>query len=67
MAHRFIEMTVINKDQKDLQLWFKHCKGSLSKGFMMIVRISYNGKLKIRNVDKNVKISSNYHLLTLLV
>lgn len=49
------------RGEKNVQTWFRQCKESFSKGFMIVAGFSYNGKLKIRRVEKNVKINSSYY------
>lgn len=49
------------RGEKNLSTWFKESKESFSKGFMIVAGFSYNGKLKIKRVEKNVKINSKYY------
>lgn len=49
------------RGEKDINCWFRENKESFAKGFMVITGFSYNGKLKIRKVEKNVKINSDYY------
>jgi len=49
------------RGEKNLSTWFKESKESFSKGFMIVADFSYKGKLKIKRVEKNVKINSKYY------
>lgn len=48
--------------EKVIQIWIWECKESFTKGFMIATGFSYNGKLKIRRVERNAKIYSSYFL-----
>jgi hypothetical protein len=54
------------RGETDFSNWYKESKESFSKGFMVIAGISYNGKIKIRKIDKNVKINSAYYQTNVL-
>ncbi|GBN45107.1 hypothetical protein AVEN_138587-1 [Araneus ventricosus] len=47
--------------EKYVETWFRQCKESFGKGFIIIAVFSYNGKLKISRVEKNFKINSTYY------
>ena len=62
-------LTAVEKDQfttkkkkrgKELTCWFKENKESFAKDFIIITQLSYQGKLKIRKVRKNIKTNSYY-------
>ena len=46
--------------EKDLTCWLRENKKSFAKDFMIITGFSDNGKLKLRKVEKNIKINFNY-------
>lgn len=47
--------------EKNYQRWFKECRESFPKGFMVIAGYCYKGQLAIRRVAKNVKVNSLYY------
>ncbi|UYV72309.1 hypothetical protein LAZ67_9002572 [Cordylochernes scorpioides] len=47
--------------EKSRPIWLKECAESYPKGFMVACGISYEGKLKIRKVEINAKINSEYY------
>ncbi|UYV72765.1 hypothetical protein LAZ67_10000614 [Cordylochernes scorpioides] len=47
--------------EKSRPIWLKECAESYPKGFMVACGISYEGKLKIRKVERNAKINSEYY------
>lgn len=46
--------------------WYRQCKDSFSKGFMVTAGYCYKGKLEIRKVPKNVKVNSLHYQRTVL-
>lgn len=40
-------------DNVPYQKWFKECRETFSKGFMVIAGYSYRGKLQIRKVERS--------------
>jgi hypothetical protein len=49
------------RDGGDLESWYRQAKESYPKGFMVVAGFSYNGKLKLRKVDRHTKINSAYY------
>jgi len=49
------------RGDKDRQIWFKECFESYPKGFMIVAGFCYKGKLKLKKVEPNTKINSNYY------
>ena len=44
---------IMKKEEKKVyKPCFSKCKETFSKGFMLVTRFSYSGKLKVRNVKK---------------
>lgn len=52
--------------EKNYQKWFRECRESFSKGFMVIAGYCSKGKLQIRKVEKNVKVNSLYYQTNVL-
>lgn len=48
------------KGQKSFQSWYKECRETFSKGFMIIAGYCSRGKLTLRRVSAKVKINSAY-------
>jgi len=46
--------------------WVQQCKERFSKGFMVVAGFCSKGKLKIRKVESNVKINSDYYQRAIL-
>ena len=55
------------RDKKDLVQWYTECAESSPKGFMIATGISHKGKLKIRRIEKNAKINSEYYQRNILI
>jgi hypothetical protein len=51
---------------KPFETWYKECKETFSKGFMVVAGYCHNGKLEIRRVAKNTKINSTYYQTNVL-
>ena len=54
------------RGEKNFDRWYREAKESFPKGFMVIAGYSYNGKLTIRQVEKNVKVNSAYYQTNVL-
>ncbi|UYV60750.1 PDE2A [Cordylochernes scorpioides] len=52
--------------EKSRPIWLKECAESYPKGVIVACGISYEGKLKIRKVERNAKINSEYYQNNLL-
>lgn len=54
------------RDTNDFKVWFKECKESFPRGFMIVAGYSYNGKLTLHRVDPKAKINSAYYQTNVL-
>ena len=52
---------LLKKRRKRFRHWFRGKKESFAKGFIIFTGFAYNGKLKIRKVEKNIKTNSDYY------
>src|ERR1700678_118632 len=54
------------RDENGRSDWFKQCRESFPKGFMIAAGYCYNGKLTLHKVEKNVKINAAYYQANVL-
>ncbi|GBM58317.1 hypothetical protein AVEN_264927-1 [Araneus ventricosus] len=49
------QFVIMKEEKKNLETGFKKCKESFSKGIMIAAGFSYNGKVKVKRVDKMLR------------
>ena len=52
---------LLKSKKKNVQTWFRQSKQCISMWFLIDAGLAYNGKLKIRRVEINIKINLKYY------
>ena len=50
-----------SSEEKSFPVWYRQCKESFSRGFMIVAGFCYQGKLLIRKVPSKTKVNSLYY------